>query len=56
MLFILLKRHPRTLKFASTYIEGDLNFKIEALNQSINQFNNLVIRRYWRYFEVPWYN
>ena len=52
MLFILLKRHPRALKVASRYIEGDSNFKIEALNQSMNQFNNFVIWGYWGYFAL----
>ena len=57
MLCILLKRHPRILKFASKYLDGDSNFKIEALNQSIN----LIILSYrvlWGgggYFEVPRY-
>ena len=57
MLCILLKRHPRTLKFASRYLGGDSNFKIEALNQSINQFNNFVIWRLssWWYFVVSMY-
>ena len=47
MLRILLKRHPRTLKFASRYLDGDSNFKIETLNQSINQFYNFVIWSSW---------
>ena len=55
MLCILLKRHPSTPKFASRYLDGDLNFKIEALNLSINQFYNIVIWSSCGYFEVPWY-
>ena len=44
VVYIAEKTHQDS-KIASRYmyIEGDSNFKIEALNQSINQFNNFVI-------------
>ena len=51
----IAEKTPRTLRFASRYLDADSNFKVEALNQSINQFNNFAIWSYWGYFEAPWY-